>query len=41
MTPKQTGTEVAFGRAVCRGAGVDLAHRLLTWSAACPTCSGR
>ena len=26
---KQTGTEVAFGRAVCRGAGVDLAHRLL------------
>ena len=25
MTPKQTGTEVAFGRAVCRGAGVDLA----------------
>ena len=29
MTPKQTGTEVAFGRAVCRGVGVDLAHRLL------------
>jgi len=29
MTPKQTGTEVAFGRVVCRGAGVDLAHRLL------------
>jgi hypothetical protein len=29
MTPKQTGTEVAFGRAVCRGAGVDLGHRLL------------
>jgi hypothetical protein len=30
MTHKQTGTKgVAFGRAVCRGAGVDLAHRLL------------
>jgi len=29
MTPKQTGAKVAFGRAVCRGAGVDLAHRLL------------
>jgi hypothetical protein len=29
MTPKQTGATVAFGRAVCRGASVDLAHRLL------------
>jgi Winged helix-turn helix len=28
-TPKQTGARVAFGRAVCRGASVDLAHRLL------------
>jgi hypothetical protein len=29
MTPKQTGAPVAFGRTVCRSAGVDLIHRLL------------
>ena len=29
MTPKQTGATVAFGRAVCRGVGVDLTHCLL------------
>jgi transposase len=26
MTPKRTGATVAFGRAVCRGASVDLVH---------------